>query len=87
MVKQGYDPNKDKELWVKTISISVGMEIIVSVNQYEGSKPKIGVVRRLASEQFPKGQFKAIGRMTMEEVQKMLPVLEEALQNIPKSEE
>ena len=56
-----YEASKDKELWSEDLGT-----IVVSVNQYNGGDPKVGIVRKFEGKD-GEVKFGKAGRLTMDE--------------------
>ena len=73
-----YDASKDKVLWEESVEGDKSTEIVVAVRQYEGSDPKVQISRRYFT-QAGEGKFKKLGRLSKEEVEKLVEFLPNAL--------
>jgi hypothetical protein len=75
-----YDANLDKELFSKSHENDDG-KITVSVHSYNNGPKKIQIVRE-NRDQEGAFRFAKLGRMTKEELQAVLPSIQEALSNM-----
>ena len=75
-----YDANLDKEIFTKSHENDDG-KISVSVHSYNNGPKKLQIVRE---NRDPEGalRFAKLGRMTKEEAQAVLPLIQEALTNM-----
>ena len=76
----GFDKSLDKELWSESVEFE-STKITVSVMAYNEGTPKLQVSRqnKNASEEFT---FSKLGRMTKEEAEKVIPLMQQALENM-----
>ncbi len=72
-----YDSSLDKQLFSKSWE-SAASTLIVGVYSYNNGPKKVQISRELKSEDGRPG-FAKLGRLTKEELQAILPFLEEAL--------
>lgn len=72
-----YDPSLDKQLFTKAYE-SEGMKISVSVYSYNNGVKKVQIQRETVG---PEGEprFAKLGRLTKEELEAILPLLQEAV--------
>ena len=72
----GFDKNLDKELYSESIELERS-RIAVSVFTYNNGTPKLQISRenKNASGEY---SFAKLGRMTKEEVEKVMPLMEKA---------
>jgi predicted transcriptional regulator len=75
-----YDASLDKELFAKSHENDDG-KITVSVHSYNNGPKKIQIVRE-NRDQEGAFRFAKLGRMTKEELQAVLPSIQEALLNM-----
>lgn len=75
-----FDKNLDKELWKESKEFE-RTKITVSVMSYNDGTPKLQISRenKSASEEW---SFAKLGRMTKEEVEVVLPMMEKAKGNL-----
>ena len=75
-----YDANLDKEIFTKSHENDDG-KISVSVHSYNNGPKKLQIVRE---NRDPEGalRFAKLGRMTKEEAQAVLPLIQEALSSM-----
>lgn len=72
-----YDSNLDKKLFSKEVEAGIG-KIIVSVHSYNNGAAKLQLTREnLDADGNPR--FAKLGRLTKEEAQAVIPVIQEAL--------
>ena len=77
-----FDKSKDvciKE--VKRVPTKDNEEALIGIFSYNSGEPKIGVIREGKSPS-GKAYFAALGRMTFEEAQSIIPALVEALEKM-----
>jgi hypothetical protein len=72
-----YDPSLDEELFAKAWEYDAG-RLVVGVYSYNGGQRKVQIRREL-TEQVGRPSFAKLGRLTKEELQGILPLLQEAL--------
>jgi hypothetical protein len=75
-----YDSGLDKQLFTKAYETDAG-KIIVSVYSYNGGAKKLQLSRETTDKE-GKPTFAKLGRMTKEEVEGVLPVIQEAMKNL-----
>jgi predicted transcriptional regulator len=75
-----YDQSLDKQLFTKAYETDAG-KIIVSVYSYNGGAKKLQLSRETTDKE-GKPTFAKLGRMTKEEVEGVLPVIQEAMKNL-----
>ena len=75
-----YDANLDKELFSKSHENDDG-KITVSVHSYNNGPKKLQIVRENRDQEGGL-RFAKLGRMTKDEVQAVLPLIQEALSNM-----
>jgi len=71
-----FDSNKDKTIWEDSTDGDRGTTIIVRVASYDGGHKKIGIVRTHDDD------FRKLGRMSPEECEAVIPLLQKALENV-----
>ena len=76
-IKIAYDKELDNEIWSKAIEGNRDTTINVKVMRYNQGQPKIQLLRTDNQDQFMK-----LGRITKEEVEKLIPALQEAIEQI-----
>ncbi|MFT4297779.1 MAG: hypothetical protein ACMXX5_01160 [Candidatus Woesearchaeota archaeon] len=76
----GFDPNLDQNKFSETIEFE-GSNIIVGVFSYNDGQPKLQLSRERVNAE---GQtsFAKLGRMTKEEAEKVIPVMQKALESM-----
>ncbi len=72
-----YDSSLDQQLFVKELEGEKG-KVIVSVYSYNNGPKKLQLSRSVKNEQ-GEYSFAKLGRLTKEELQAVLPLLQEAL--------
>lgn len=72
-----YDANLDEEVFAKTWENDAG-RLVVGVYSYNGGPRKVQIRRELKTET-DRPSFAKLGRLTKEELQGILPLLQEAL--------
>lgn len=72
-----YDSSLDQQLFVKELEGEKG-KVIVSVYSYNNGPKKLQLARSVKNEQGDYS-FAKLGRLTKEELQAVLPLLQEAL--------
>jgi predicted transcriptional regulator len=75
-----YDASLDKEVFTKSHENDDG-KITVSVHSYNNGPKKLQVVRENRDQEGGL-RFAKLGRMTKDEVQAVLPLIQEALSNM-----
>jgi len=76
----GYDPNLDERIFSKTWESELE-RLTISVYSYNKGTKKLQIARENMSSQ---GEFRyaKMGRLTKEELENILPLMQEALQNM-----
>lgn len=77
----GFDKSLDKELFLKEVKFET-TKIKVGVYSYNENTPKLQLLRENLNQDDGSWRFSKLGRMTKEETEKLLPILEEALKNM-----
>ena len=72
-----YDPSLDQELFAKTWENDAG-RLIVGVYSYNNGPRKVQI-RREPKDEGGRSSFAKLGRLTKEELEGVLPLLQEAL--------
>ncbi len=72
-----YDSSLDNKLFSKSLEGATG-KIVVSVHSYNNGPKKIQIIRENMDEE-GNARFAKLGRLTKEELQGILPFLQEAL--------
>ena len=75
-----YDSSLDKEVFAKSSENDDG-KITVSVHSYNNGPKKLQIVRENRDQEGAL-RFAKLGRMTKDEVQAILPLVQEALSNM-----
>ena len=72
----GYDKNLDKQLFAQSVELDKG-KITVSVFAYNEGTPKLQITRenKTAAGEY---QFAKLGRMSKEELEAIMPLIEKA---------
>ena len=85
----GFDPNLDNELFGEDITLD-NQRLKVAVMSYNDGMPKLQIVRERLKEDGT-GTFAKLGRMTLDEVTAVLPLMQKAKefmeQNKPEEKE
>lgn len=76
-----YDKSKDSELKKEIISINPGKDIVVGIYSYDSGQKKLQISRRVATTT-GQGGFRPIGRMTKDEIEKILPVINKLMKEL-----
>jgi len=77
----GFDKSLDKELFKKEISLD-NTKVVVGVYSYNENAPKLQLSRLNYNEERDDYSFAKLGRLTKEEVEQMIPAIEEAIKNM-----
>ena len=75
-----FDPNLDKKLFSEEIEFE-GSNIIVGVFSYNDGTPKLQLARERVNASGDKS-FAKLGRMTKEEVEKVIPIMQKAIESL-----
>ena len=75
-----FDPNLDEKKFSETIEFE-GSNIIVGVFSYNEGTPKLQLSRERVNAD-GKASFAKLGRMTKEEVEKVIPVIQKAIEKM-----
>ena len=75
-----FDPNLDKKLFSEEIEFE-GSNIIVGVFSYNDGTPKLQLARERINASGDKS-FAKLGRMTKEEVEKVIPAMQKAIESL-----
>ncbi len=73
-----YDSALDQQLFSKSIETQAGGKITVSVHSYNNGAKKLQIIRANTDEE-GNARFAKLGRLTKEEAQNVLPIMQEAL--------
>ena len=73
-----FDKNLDKELFSESVEFET-TKITVSVFSYNEGTPKIQISRQNKNQTSGEFTFSKLGRMTKEEAQAVLPLIQKAL--------
>jgi len=76
----GFDPNLDENKFSETIEFE-GSNIIVGVFSYNENPLKMQISRERVNAE-GKTSFAKLGRMTKEEVEKVIPVMQKAMESM-----
>jgi hypothetical protein len=77
----GFDKSLDKELYAKEVQID-GTKLKVSVFSYNENTPKLQISRKNFNANADDYVFVKMGRLTKEETEKILPLMQEALEKM-----
>ncbi len=75
-----FDPNLDQKLFSEEVEFE-GSIITVGVFSYNDGTPKLQLTRERVNADDNKS-FAKLGRMTKEEVEKVIPVMQKAVENM-----
>ena len=75
MARSSFDESKQETIYEKDLG-----EIVIGVYSYDGGELKVGMVRKLKD-----GKFRAMGRTTMEEWEKIVEVGPEIVKVLKKA--
>ncbi|MBW2964220.1 hypothetical protein KY363_02060 [Candidatus Woesearchaeota archaeon] len=84
----GFDPTLDKELFAENVNIADNLRIKVSVMSYNDGLAKMQISRERKNRE-GEWSFAKLGRMTVDEVTAVMPVMQKAkefMENLPKEE-
>lgn len=84
----GFDPTLDKEMFSQNVNIADNLRIKVSVMSYNDGLPKMQISRERKNREGEWG-FAKLGRMTVDEVTVVMPVMQKAkefMEKLPKEE-
>ena len=73
-----YDPNLDKELFSESVDFET-TKITVSVHSYNDAEPKLQISRENRNQTTGDWRFAKVGRLTKEEVEAVLPLINKAI--------
>ena len=73
-----YDKSLDEEIFSKTWETET-MRLVVGVYSYSGGARKVQIRRELKAVQEGRSGFAKLGRLTKDEVEGILPLLQEAI--------
>ncbi|MBW2978313.1 hypothetical protein KY331_05700 [Candidatus Woesearchaeota archaeon] len=76
-----FDKNLDKELFSESVEFET-TKITVSVFSYNEGTPKIQISRQNKNQTSGEYNFSKLGRMTKEEAQAVLPLIQKALESM-----
>jgi len=76
-----FDNSKDHVLWEESVEGDKNTEIVVAIRQYEGSAPKVQFSRRYFTKG-GEGRFKKLGRLSKEELERLIEFLPSALEQL-----
>lgn len=77
----GYDPKLDKELFTEELSFD-GTKIKVSVMAYGEGAAKIQITRQNFNSSTNEFMFAKLGRMSKDEMTKILPIIDKAMKKM-----
>lgn len=77
----GYDPEKDKLIWSVSLDGDKKSKIFLSIHQYGDAQPKLGLAKKFFTREGEE-KFKKLGRLTKEEVEKILGVLPTVIEKL-----
>lgn len=76
-----FDPNLDQKLWSESADFET-TRITVSVMSYNDGTPKIQISRENFSQTRNDYSFAKLGRLTKDEAEKVIPLIQKALENM-----
>lgn len=76
-----YEKEKDKKLWEEVKEFGE-TKVSVGVYKYEGLPPKIQISRQNKDIKTGDMRYSKLGRLTPEEAEAIIPLLQKALENI-----
>lgn len=76
-----YDENLDKELFSETADFET-TKIKVSVHSYNNGEPKLQLSRENLNPNSGEYRFSKLGRLTKDEVEAIMPLMEKAKENM-----
>ncbi|MBW2992417.1 hypothetical protein KY345_04335 [Candidatus Woesearchaeota archaeon] len=76
-----FDPNLDQKLWSETADFEA-TRITVSIMSYNEGEKKIQISRENFNQTRNDYSFAKLGRMTKEEAEAVVPLLQKALENM-----
>ncbi|MBI5881318.1 hypothetical protein HZB90_04265 [archaeon] len=79
----GFDPNLDKEIWSESVTLGIS-KLKVSIMSYNDGAPKMQISRERLN-QSGEGTFAKLGRLTLDEVNSVMPLMEKAKEHLPAS--
>ncbi len=77
----GFDPSLDKEIWSESVQVAENMSLKVSVMSYNEGAAKLQISRERTNKDGQPGWAK-LGRMTADEVNKVMPLMEKAKEHL-----
>ena len=81
----GFDPNLDKEIWSESVTLGIS-KLKVSVMSYNDGAPKLQISRERLNKD-GEGTFAKLGRLTLDEVNAIMPLMEKAKEHLPAASE
>ncbi|MBU2561564.1 MAG: hypothetical protein KKD17_04650 [Nanoarchaeota archaeon] len=81
----GFDSNLDKEIWAEKAQVAENMSLKVSVMSYNDGLPKLQISRERTNKDGQPG-FAKLGRMTLDEVKAVMPLMEKAKEHLHSTE-
>ncbi len=76
-----YDKSLDKELFSEKVEFETTI-LTVSVFSYNEAQPKLQISRQNIDPATDEKQYSKLGRMTKEEVEAVLPLIEKAVEHM-----
>jgi hypothetical protein len=76
----GFDPNLDKEIWSESVTMGAS-RIKVAVMSYNDGANKLQIGRERLNKD-GEGTFAKLGRLTLEEVKVIMPLMEKAKEHL-----
>ena len=84
MAKNVFDKSKDKMIFEKKLEAGISSNLIIGVYKYGDGDMKIGISRTVMREGIEGESFTKLGRLTSDEAEMIIPVLNECLDVIRK---
>lgn len=76
----GFDPSLDKQLFSESVDFEK-TKITVGIYAYNNSVPKLQISRENKNVE-GEASFAKLGRMTKDEIEKVLPIIEKAIKKM-----
>ena len=77
----GFDHNLDKEIWSESVTLGIN-KLKISVMSYNDGAPKLQISRERLNKD-GEGTFSKLGRLTLDEVNAIMPLMEKAKEHLP----
>ncbi|MFZ5802647.1 MAG: hypothetical protein ACOY3K_06030 [Candidatus Omnitrophota bacterium] len=76
-----YDEDRDRKIFSRAWE-GKNWRIIVGVYSYEGTRPRLQLSREKIGKKFQNRPYAKLGRLSKDEVEGILPILQEALHHM-----